>query len=78
MATQDIQFARGTHTPALGAAGAVAVMGSATACSDTFPVHAVDTVGAGDGFAAGYISPRGGPAESCRNGSIRLARSVRW
>lgn len=40
----------------LGATGAVAYRSDDSARSREFSVHAVDTVGAGDGFAAGYIA----------------------
>jgi 2-dehydro-3-deoxygluconokinase len=45
-------------TVKLGAAGAVAFTDTGTAHSNTFSVHAVDTIGAGDGFAAGYLAAR--------------------
>ncbi len=39
----------------LGAAGALACQGTATLRTDTIPIEAVDSIGAGDAFDAGFI-----------------------
>ncbi|WP_404429911.1 sugar kinase [Microbacterium lacus] len=59
-AIADFYLAAGAHEVAvkLGAAGAVAYTAELSARSRPFTVSPVDTVGAGDGFAAGYIAAK--------------------
>ncbi|MBN9201376.1 MAG: sugar kinase [Microbacterium chocolatum] len=57
----------------LGAAGAISRVGSDTLAQPAFPVDAIDTVGAGDAFVAGYLSARldeASPADRLARGAL--------
>jgi 2-dehydro-3-deoxygluconokinase len=57
----------------LGAAGSVACIDGSLTRTDAVPVDVVDTVGAGDAFAAGYLAARMAGADA----SARLELATR-
>jgi sugar/nucleoside kinase (ribokinase family) len=75
-AVTELAHRVGSATVKLGAAGVVWSAGDEPVAVPAVPADVVDTTGAGDAFAAGFLAAGGGGVEALRAGVALAARAV--